>query len=518
MTREILVLALGASVVAVSVARGGKAQELAPAPVAVKTSKRIWAEGRLAARPGSEVVLAPDSCGVLADLVGERAAVKKGDVVARLAPDEPEAALREAEARLLEARAPLAFLAKEAARAEKLEAAGLLSEQNLTKARHDLEMANVRREAAQAVREHAAVALAHTRIVAPIDGVVVARFAHAGETVVSGKPIVRIVDLASARVEAEIDEFDAPGLALGASATVSAEGHAAKWSARVEEIPDVVVARSLEREGPGEPQGTRVVLAKVALDSPAPLRLGQRVEIEIEVAPAPPAEAPRLAPEPSREPPVVAAHLTVSASDLTPPRPGEGDVVSAASTGLTVLGSLLTVGALWSSRRRGSALAGKRLVRLSDEGILGDQDLVLEARSAGRGRARVQLGAGTLDLFARNEPGVEVEARGIDVAIEGVPVVGRTAIVHGMVLEVGGSENPARYVYLDRAPSPGEQDRQWVELSQEGVTEFCPAEGDSIADVWSEDEIIVLDESEEGALPPAPAKEQKARGRRGLAP
>ena len=87
------------------------------------------------------------------------------------------------------------------------------------------------------------------------------------------------------RVEAEVDEYDAPRVAVGAEATLTAEGYgAASWRGTVEEVPDRVGGRSIAPEDPGRPTDTRVLLVKVRFDVPHPLKLGQRVEVEIRTA------------------------------------------------------------------------------------------------------------------------------------------------------------------------------------------------------------------------------------------
>ncbi len=50
----------------------------------------------------------------------------------------------------------------------------------------------------------------------------------------------------------------------------------------MEESPDAVVGRRLKPQDPGKPEDTRVLLVKVALLEPTPLKLGQRVEISID--------------------------------------------------------------------------------------------------------------------------------------------------------------------------------------------------------------------------------------------
>jgi hypothetical protein len=84
------------------------------------------------------------------------------------------------------------------------------------------------------------------------------------------------------RVEAEVDEVDFGGIALGAIVTISAEGFPGRiWRGHVEEIPDVVVGRHLRPEDTARPVDTRVLLVKIGLLEPTPLKLGQRIEVEI---------------------------------------------------------------------------------------------------------------------------------------------------------------------------------------------------------------------------------------------
>lgn len=47
-------------------------------------------------------------------------------------------------------------------------------------------------------------------------------------------------------------------------------------------IPDAVVGRRLAAQDPGKPEDTRVLVVRVALLEPTPLKLGQRVEIRID--------------------------------------------------------------------------------------------------------------------------------------------------------------------------------------------------------------------------------------------
>jgi len=98
----------------------------------------------------------------------------------------------------------------------------------------------------------------------------------------AGAPIVTLSDLSKLRVEVEVGEFDAGRVKVDAPAQIRAEGYEGKvWKGTVEEIPDEVVPRRQRPLDPSRPVDTRVLLVKVRLDEPTPLRLGQRVEVEV---------------------------------------------------------------------------------------------------------------------------------------------------------------------------------------------------------------------------------------------
>ncbi len=515
MQRSMAVLSLSVLALGVAVKRTGAVTATAAASVPAQApgSRRVWAEGRVVARPGAETHIAPEIGGrVVACSLREKGTVKKGEVVCELASDEHKAALAEAKAKIVEADAAIEHLEVEVARAEKMLRAELLSAQAAAKTKHDLELARARRATAVAAAAHAEVLIGRTKVLAPIDGMVIRLQVQEGETVSAGMKLARIVDLTSVRIEAEIDEFDATSLTVGARATVSAEGHPTKWTGRVEELPDVIVARSLEREGPGEPQGSHVLLAKIGIAEKTPLRLGQRVELDIqlegddqgrgeEVVPvagattpagtATPAATAIAAPEAAPAP--EASPLPASAFGLgrRAPEPDAG-LAATASAALTIAGAGFTAFAIYAFRRKTQRLGARRLVRLGGDGSMLDHDILLERHATGSGKARVALETGgALLLRATGPDGIEATPEGLEVSIEGVIVEGTVALVHGMVIAVATGDQPARYVYLDREASHSEQTRVWVD-EESG---FLTAEGDSIADVWREDEFYVFDDT-----------------------
>lgn len=274
------VLLLVATVAQVSATRPPNVVKPAQQP---KTEPvRVVAEGRLVAYPGAEVTVGTDVGGTIEKLsVDEKDVVHRGDVIAVIRADDTRAALIESRARVGEAEADIRLFELETERAKNLWQQEVGSKQAHEKAMRDLDAARARRASARAEVDRLEAVLAKTVITAPIDGVVITRWSHAGETIALGERLVTIADLKRTRVEAEIDEFDAARVHLGAPAVVKAEGWNESWRGTIEEIPDTVVNRRLKPQDPSKPIDTRVLLVKVAFDEATPLKLGQRVEVEL---------------------------------------------------------------------------------------------------------------------------------------------------------------------------------------------------------------------------------------------
>ena len=258
-----------------------------PASLTPSEPPRVVAEGRVVAYPGAEVVVGTETTGRILRLdVVEKSVVQKGDLIAELNANDLRANLAESEARAAEAEADIRFFGREVHREEALIARRAGTAQTLDANRRGLETAVARRAAALAEHARTRALLDKTRILAPIDGVVTARHAHAGETVEIAARIVTIANLDRLRIEAEVDEFDTGQIARGAPVRIRAEGFPGEsWRGTLEEIPDSVVPRRNRPEDPGRPIDARVLPVKVAFQEATPLKLGQRVEIEI-TAPA----------------------------------------------------------------------------------------------------------------------------------------------------------------------------------------------------------------------------------------
>lgn len=244
---------------------------------------RVVAEGRVTTYPGAEVLVGSEVAGTIVTLpVSEKQRVRKGELVAQLRADDLAAQLAEARARVVEAEAEIRLAEAERARAESLYAQQVDTASRRDRAVRDLEVSQARRTTALAATTRLEAEIAKRRIVAPIDGVVIVRHVDSGEAIEARAGIVTIADLAQVRIEAEVDEFDAGKLVVGAAVAIAAEGYDGRhWRGTVEEIPDSVQGRRLKPQDPGKPADTRVLLVKIRLDEPTPLRLGQRVEVEI---------------------------------------------------------------------------------------------------------------------------------------------------------------------------------------------------------------------------------------------
>ncbi len=255
----------------------------APLAKSLANTPRVVAEGRVVTYPGAEVTVGTDVSGTIETLkVEEKDRVRKGDVIGIIKAHDTHAALSVARARVSEAEADTRLFEAEVARAQHLWKEDVGSKQAWDKAERDLDASRARRTSAAADVRRLEALVGKTVITAPIDGIVIARNVHAGETVDVGDELLTIADLKKTRVEAEIDEFDVARIHLGATVSVMAEGFEKGWNATIEEIPDSVVNRRIKPQDPSKPIDTRVLLVKVAFAEPTPLKLGQRVEVRID--------------------------------------------------------------------------------------------------------------------------------------------------------------------------------------------------------------------------------------------
>lgn len=243
----------------------------------------LRAEGELITYPGAKVVVAAESTGTLRSLkIAENEHVYRGELIAELDSSEQLAQLAEAKAQASEIDVDVRYLASETARTRTLAAAGVISKDSAEQSEREFGMALASRELMAATAERLKAALAKTRVYAPIDGTVIATYETQGEMVATGGPLVTIADLGRVRIEAEVPESDAPEVRVGMRALITADGFStASWHGAVEEVPTSLAPRRLKPEDTAHPIEARVLLVKIALDGPTPLKLNQRVDVTL---------------------------------------------------------------------------------------------------------------------------------------------------------------------------------------------------------------------------------------------
>lgn len=194
------------------------------------------------------------------------------------------AALKRAEAQLHEAQARQAYAQTQARRYEQLLAARSTSEEILAAKQHELRIAEaaldgVREELSRVRSEREALAAQrrNLRLVAPFDGLVAARRADPGTTVVAGQAVVELIDPKSLWVNVRFDQSQAHGLAPNLPARIVLRSRGTTLTGRV-----------LRIEPLADPV-TEEVLAKVVFDQiPDPLPpLGELAEVTGVLQPLP---------------------------------------------------------------------------------------------------------------------------------------------------------------------------------------------------------------------------------------
>lgn len=188
-----------------------------------------------------------------------------------------EAALKRTQAALHEAEARQALAQSQAKRYQQLLAAHTTSEETVATKKQDLKIANAALAAAKQelvrVRAEGAAVVAqrnNMHLVSPVEGLVVARNAEPGSTVVAGQSVVDVIDPQSLWIHVRFDQISAAGLAAGLPARIalrSRSGQSLKGRVlRVEPLADAV---------------TEEILAKIVFDDlPDPLPpIGELAEV-----------------------------------------------------------------------------------------------------------------------------------------------------------------------------------------------------------------------------------------------
>ncbi|HEY5613402.1 MAG TPA: efflux RND transporter periplasmic adaptor subunit [Lysobacter sp.] len=216
--------------------------------------------------------------------VGEQ--VKAGQVLGEMDPVDlddrvrgQEAALQGAQAQLREAQARQAYARTQARRYELLLAGRAVSEEMVSGKRQELQVADAGLSAAsqqiariRADREALTTQRSNLRLIAPVDGLVAARNADPGTTVVAGQSVVELVDPKTLWINTRFDQISAQGLQAGLAARIVLRSRAGRD----------LVGRVLLVE-PMADAVTEETLAKVSFDSlPMPMPpIGELAEVTV---------------------------------------------------------------------------------------------------------------------------------------------------------------------------------------------------------------------------------------------
>jgi HlyD family secretion protein len=169
-----------------------------------------------------------------------------------------QAAIKSGEAAWRQAQAKQRFARTQSNRYERLLSAHSVSEEMVATKRQELAVANAALSAAHEdlKRLRADVQALHAQranlsLVAPVNGLVVARDADPGTTVVAGQPVVELIDPTSLWIDTRFDQISAEGLAAGLPARIvlrSRHGQALKGHVlRVEPLADQVTEETLAK-------------------------------------------------------------------------------------------------------------------------------------------------------------------------------------------------------------------------------------------------------------------------------
>lgn len=214
--------------------------------------------------------------------------VKAGQVLGEMDPVDSDDRLRSQQAlvqrsaaTLADATARHAFAETQARRYQQLYAENATSEELLTARRQDLQLASAALAAAREDQARARSDLqalraqrASLRLSSPVDGVVTAREAEPGTTVVAGQAVVEVVDPKSLWINTRFDQVSAGGLAAAQPARVALR------SRRGQLIEGQVQRTELRADAV-----TEELLAKVSFKTvPHPLPpIGERAEVTVDL-------------------------------------------------------------------------------------------------------------------------------------------------------------------------------------------------------------------------------------------
>jgi len=144
--------------------------------------------------------------------------------------------------------------------------------------------------AARAQLAEARAYLEKTYIRSPLDGIILRKFRHTGESVSTqfDSPIVTLADDSVLRVRLDVDETDVAKLRVGQPAFVTAEAYGSeRFSGHVIRVGQILGKKNVRTDEPSERVDTKILETLVELDRGQRLPLGLRVDSYVHVGSRP---------------------------------------------------------------------------------------------------------------------------------------------------------------------------------------------------------------------------------------
>jgi HlyD family secretion protein len=141
--------------------------------------------------------------------------------------------------------------------------------------------------AAQAQLAEAQAYLEKTWIRSPIDGIILRKYRHTGESVSTqfDSPIVTLADDSTLRVRLDVDETDVARLKVGQPAFVTAEAYGSqRFTGHVVRVGRILGKKNIRTDEPSERVDTKILETLVQLDPGQALPLGLRVDSFVKVS------------------------------------------------------------------------------------------------------------------------------------------------------------------------------------------------------------------------------------------
>jgi HlyD family secretion protein len=217
-------------------------------------------------------------------LVEEGDRVRKGQVLAQIENEDYIARVANAQAALAERKADLQRTIN-GARSQERRAAQEFSLVDADAREEDRRKAEAAVGAAEAQLAEARAYLEKTYIRTPLDGVVLRKLRHTGESVSTqfDSPVVTLADDSTLRVRLDVDEVDVARLWVGQPAFVTAEAYGnQRFTGHIIRVGRILGKKNVRTDEPSERVDTKILETLVQLDPGQRLPLGLRVDAYVE--------------------------------------------------------------------------------------------------------------------------------------------------------------------------------------------------------------------------------------------